>query len=245
MPPPAKPNYGVDAPQVIMTFVALCFGLTFLGIFVGSGTGRVAAGLAPWWAAAACGVTALWMIRSSKVGKPALWRRTLDALGLQGDEQALDVGCGRGLVLNELAQRLPQGRATGVDIWRGKDQSGNNRAVTELNARLVGVADRVEIVDGDMTDLRFPDASFDLVTASLAIHNVRLAEERTKAMHGIMRVLRPGGRVVIIDIAKTAEYERALREGGFADVERSGLSFSIYPPVRTVTATKPQGEPWS
>ena len=239
MPPPAKPNYGVDAPPVIMTFVGLAFGLTFLGIFVGSGTGRVAAGLAPWWAAVACAATALGMIWSSKVGKPALWRRTLDGLALQGDERALDVGCGRGLVLNELALRLPSGRATGVDIWRGKDQSGNTRAVAELNARLVGVADRVEIVDGDMTALSFPDDSFDLVTASLAIHNVRLAEDRARALQGIMRVLRPGGRVVIIDIAKTAEYADALRDGGFADVARSGLGFSIYPPVRTVTATKP------
>lgn len=239
MPPPAKPNYGIDAPSVIMIFIALTFGFSFLGVFVGSGRGGAGNGIGPWFTAAICAATVVSMIYSSKAGKPALWRRTLDGLGLRGDEVALDVGCGRGLVLIELAKRLPDGKATGVDIWRSKDQSGNTPVVTALNARLEGVADRVEVVDGDMTALTFPDGSFDLVTASLAIHNVPLAADRALAMHGIMRVLRPGGRVVIIDIAKTAEYEKELRAGGFDNVERSGRTFSIYPPVRTVTATKP------
>jgi hypothetical protein len=43
--------------------------------------------------------------------------------------------------------------------------------------------------------------------------------------------------VVIIDIARTGEYEAGLRAAGL-DVERSGRSFAVYPPVRTVRATK-------
>jgi len=237
MPPPARPTYGVDAPSMVMTFIGLAFGSIFVGIFVGSasGVGRAA----PFWVAAFLFVgTATVMILSSKRGKPALWAATLDGLELRGDEDALDVGCGRGLVMIELARRLPSGHVTGIDIWRGKDQSGNSHAMTDINVEIAGVGERVEVIDADMTDLPFEDGSFDLVTASLAIHNVPLAEERRTALREIARVLRPGGRVVIVDIGRTAEYEQGLVDAGLENVRRTGPTMAIYPPARTVTASK-------
>jgi len=239
VPPPAQASYGIDAPPVVFTFVAIAFVLTFLGIFIGSGTGLPLVALAIWIPALVCWATAIAMVRGSKVGKPELWRRLLDDAALRGDEDALDVGCGRGLVLIETAKRLPRGRATGVDVWRSADQSGNQRAVTELNARIEGVEDRVEIVDGDMTALPFPDGAFDLVTASLAIHNVRDEQGRAQALAGIVRVLRPGGRIIVVDIAKTEEYVDAFAAAGLT-VERGDRSFASYPVVRIVTATKPR-----
>ena len=88
---------------------------------------------------------------------------------------------GRGAVLTAVARRLTSGRAVGIDIWRAVDQAGNAKAVTERNVALEGVADRVEIETGDMRGLRFPDASFDLVVSSLAIHNIRGNADRQKA----------------------------------------------------------------
>ncbi len=70
------------------------------------------------------------------------------------------------------AQRLPRGRAVGVDVWSTKDQSGNAEQVTRQNAELEGVADRVELHTADMRKLPFDDGSFDVVVSSLAIHNV-------------------------------------------------------------------------
>jgi cyclopropane fatty-acyl-phospholipid synthase-like methyltransferase len=43
----------------------------------------------------------------------------------------LDIGCGRGAVLISAARRLPQGRATGADIWRLRDQTGNSQAAAQ------------------------------------------------------------------------------------------------------------------
>lgn len=238
-PPRAEPSYGIDAPPIVATFVMLAVILTSLGIFLGSGTGGIGAAVGPWIVALVCEGAAASMVWTSRTGKPRLWSAALDALALEGSEHALDVGCGRGLVLIETAKRLPQGKATGIDIWRNKDQSGNSRVAAELNAEIAGVADRVEIVDGDMTELPFPDESFDLVTASLAIHNVALKDGRTSAVREIARVLRPGGRVLIIDIAKTHEYEKVLADCGLVDVTRTAARAQVYPPVRTVTARKP------
>ena len=66
-------------------------------------------------------------------GKVRVWGRELDRLELRGNEHLLDLGCGRGAVLIEAAQRLPRGRAVGVDLWRSQDQSGNDAAVTLAN----------------------------------------------------------------------------------------------------------------
>jgi hypothetical protein len=64
------------------------------------------------------------------------------------------------------------GRAVGVDLWRGVDQSGNSAEATRRNAIAEGVADRVELHTGDITALPFAENSFDVVVSSLAIHNI-------------------------------------------------------------------------
>ncbi|MFI9776137.1 class I SAM-dependent methyltransferase [Streptomyces sp. NPDC051956] len=146
-------------------------------------------------------------------GKLQVWRRELGRAGLKGDEQFLDLGCGRGAVLIEAARRLPTGHAVGVDLWSGKDQSGNHPEVTLANAAAAGVADRVEVRTADMTELPFADGSFDVVTSALAIHNIPSPEERYRAVDEAMRVLRPGGQLIVADFwpmaGKYAEHIRA------------------------------------
>ncbi len=82
-------------------------------------------------------------------------------------------------MLIEAARQLPDGRAVGVDLWSGKDQSGNRPEATLANAAAAGVADRVEVHMGDMTALPFADGSFDVVTSALAIHNISSPEGGT------------------------------------------------------------------
>jgi SAM-dependent methyltransferase len=107
----------------------------------------------------ACG-SANWRESTTLRGKLRVWRRELDRIGLNGDEQLLDLGCGRGAVLIAAATRLPTGRAVGVALW-SKDQSGNNRAATLANAAAAGVTDCVEVHTADMAALPFADGSFD------------------------------------------------------------------------------------
>lgn len=193
------PAYGVDAPSVPVI--------------------NGAAGLACWLAAtrwrrgriplAALGAvplafTAIYLHTTLR-GKLRIWDRELDRLGLAGDEKLLDLGCGRGAVLIAAARRLPAGRAAGVDLWAGKDQSGNRPEVTLANAAAAGVADRVEVHTADITSLPFADGSFDIVTSALVIHNIPSDEQRYQAVDEAMRVLRPGGQLVIADFSWMAK----------------------------------------
>jgi ubiquinone/menaquinone biosynthesis C-methylase UbiE len=153
----------------------------------------------------------------------------------------LDIGCGRGAVLLMAAQRLPRGRAVGVDIWSTKDKSGNAEQVTRQNAVLEGVADRVEIHTADMRQLPFEDGSFDVVVSSLAIHNVPGQQGRERAIHEIARVLKPGGRIALLDIAFTEHYVAWLRDAGMISIRRTWPARWFFPPLGIVHAAKPVG----
>jgi ubiquinone/menaquinone biosynthesis C-methylase UbiE len=177
-------------------------------------------------------------------GKFVVWSELLDRLGLRGDERILDLGCGRGAVLLMAAQHLTTGRAVGVDLWRIVDQSGNSAEATRRNAIAEGVADRVELHTGDMTALPFEDNSYDLVLSSLAIHNIRGSAGREKAIREAVRVLRPGGRLMIADIRATRQHQAQLAKIGMNDVAGRRLGWRFWwggpwAATRLVTATKP------
>jgi arsenite methyltransferase len=234
-------NYGIDAPIVLRNLsiigfaaIGLCVGI----LLVAPSYRLLAFGLmpaGPWFL-----VTAGLMFAGSRWGKPHARDALLRRLRLRGDERLLDVGCGHGLLLIGAAKLLLRGRAIGIDIWSQVDQVGNRREATMANAEREGVSERVEILDADMRALPFPDASIDVVVASLSIHNIPGAAGRARAVQEIARVLKPGGQVALLDFQATGEYMRTLREMGWSDVSRTSPSCWMFPPYRTVLGRKPR-----
>ena len=222
-----RADYGYDAPYALVIFGLLA---------VASGLGSaVALRRLPIRAAAPITLYFVFFLANTgsffyttRRGKFLEWERILDRFHLRGDEMVLDMGCGRGAVLTAVARRLTVGRVTGVDIWSKKDQSGNAKDVALHNASLEGVSDRVHIETADMRALPYPDATFDLVVSSLAIHNIRSNADRKRAIIEGFRVLKPGGRMVIADIRATAIYEDALRKLGVSNVERHRLGWRFW-----------------
>jgi SAM-dependent methyltransferase len=241
---PLRADYGIDAPPVVRNLgfggaALLILGVIFLQL---AAVPRILSLIIGIWGVAAGGsmaLTSLFMVWSSKVGKLRKRRLLIDSLGLKGDETVLDVGCGRGLLLIEAARHLPKGRAIGIDLWQAVDQLGNRPEVTLENARAEGVADRVEVKTGDMRQLPLPDDSVNAVVASLSIHNIPDKEGRAAAVREIARVLKPGGRAALLDFQCTSEYLGTFISLGWKDVQISGMSFWMFPPVRVVNAKKP------
>ncbi len=177
-------------------------------------------------------------------GKFAVWAELLAGLDLHGNERILEIGCGRGAILAMLGKLLPEGRAVGLDLWRTEDQSGNSLESARTNLVSEGVADRCELHTGDMRALPFPDASFDLVVSNLAIHNIPEKDSRREAIDEAIRVLKPGGRILIADLFRTEEYVQRLEEAGLRAVSCRPLGWRFWFGVlgvtpRLVTAEKP------
>ena len=93
----------------------------------------------------------------------------------------------------------------------------------------------MRLVEADARAIPFGQRTFDMIVSSWALHNIIDAAGRECALREMVRVLRPGGRLVIVDIQRTAEYERVLRTLGL-DVRRSGPSFQFLIPTHVLTA---------
>jgi SAM-dependent methyltransferase len=240
---PPRASYGIDAPAVL------------LGLAVVSAASAVAACVAFWFGVASLGVVfgcaAVYIgscvasyAYTTRRGKFAVWRTLIDEQRLRGDERVLDLGCGRGVVLIEAAKRLSRGRAIGIDLWRSQDQSGNAASVTLTNARAAGVEERIDVATADLRELPFADSSFDLVLSSLAIHNIVESDGRRRAVREALRVLKPGGTLLLADFQYTSEYAATLRGAGAVDARTRNLGWRYWyggPFFAThlVRATKP------
>jgi arsenite methyltransferase len=232
-------DFGYDAPPAIIALTGVAILATILAVASlmtpPHRLSRPALGYA-----VVFGLEAAWFYYGTRHGKFRIWEHMLDVLELQGSEHVLDLGCGRGAVLNAVARRTTTGKATGIDLWRSMDQSGNSAEATMANARAEGVADRVAVETGDMRRLPFADNTFDVIVSSLAIHNIPGKAGRVAAVTEAMRVLKPGGRLAIVDVRATAFYARTLRSLGATAVVRRRLGWRFWYGVAMtlVTATK-------
>jgi len=115
----------------------------------------------------------------------------LDLLDIAPGERVLDVGCGSGAVLRDLARRVaPAGQAVGVDPSPAMLQIAG-----EL-ARDAGLNELIDLRQGDARALPFGDGEFDAVLAVTALSHVPDGE---RAVPELLRVARPGGRVAVFD----------------------------------------------
>ncbi len=241
-----KTDYGIDAPGVVLTFLLLGPALIVAGVLMFTlGHGNLWRSLANTgvWSGSFCTAEGLLMLLYAKVGKFRHRDTMLAMHDWRGDEQVLDVGTGRGLLLIGAAKKLTYGHGIGIDIWSSKDLSGNAADNTERNIELEGVAGKLELRSEDARKMSFPDGSFDVVLSNLCLHNIPGSDGRTAACREITRVLKPGGVALISDFQKTSEYARTFRQAGL-EVSRSGMFiWTTFPPLRIVKAMKPEASP--
>lgn len=236
--------YGIDAPTVIKRL--FLFGLMNVGIVLFIHQIRFAHNLhflmvfeySQAAMALSFVVPPILMYLTSRFCKVGQRDKLLSRLAWRGNEHVLDVGCGRGLMMIGVAQRLTTGSVIGIDIWNAEDLSDNSKKAALHNARVEGVAAKVSLIDADATTLPFAESTFDCVLSNLAIHNITPRQQRTRALSEMLRVLKPGGTLVIQDFQFIDEYKESLEQLGIKNSLVSGRDWSLFPPVRTITVIK-------
>jgi arsenite methyltransferase len=219
----AKPNYGIDAPGLVRFFfiggILAATGFVIAALLLSHGylAGRITIyGLAI-VGFYLTGMGCL-MLYWSRIRKITECRALLELIDWRGDEQVLDVGCGRGLLLIHSAQKLTTGKATGIDIWSAKDQSDNSPKGALENAQLIGVSDKIEIMTSDMRDMPFANDAMDVVMSHWVVHNLDSKADRDLSLTEMARVLKPGGTVLLVDIENREAYVETLKGLGFQDI---------------------------
>jgi ubiquinone/menaquinone biosynthesis C-methylase UbiE len=184
----------------------------------------------------------LWVINTP-------YRHILSAAGITPQDRVLDLGCGIGNILIALAERIDFIQpATGVDI------SPDLIRIGEREIARAGLHDRIGLRVAPATRLPFEDAAFDVVLTSHVLKHLD-DEMLLASFREVARVLRPGGRFLLWEFAKSprsallfwsarltglpppfqlrkiGEFSRALLLTGFHRVVRVDTGFFLLPPV--------------
>ena len=114
--------------------------------------------------------------------------RTLEVLSPRTGERIIEVGCGPGLLVHDLATEVgAEGRVVGVDT---------SLPMLQLAERRCADLPQVELVEGDATNLAADDATFDAVAC---IQVLLYIADVDRVLDEMRRVLKPGGRIVIME----------------------------------------------
>lgn len=139
------------------------------------------------------------------LGKQRTFRERLMRLArLEPGQSVLDVGCGTGSLA--IAAKRHVGLFGSV---HGIDASPEMIARARKKAKKAGVD--VTFTNGVVEELPFPDKHFDAVLSTLMLHHLPRAV-RAHCMRGIRRVLKPGGRVLVVDFGGTRRERKSLIE---------------------------------
>lgn len=132
--------------------------------------------------------------RILSLGSDARWRRqTVAALALEPGQRVLDVATGTADLAIELARLCPGVDVIGVDPSLGMLEIGRRKVAG------AGLTGRIRLEQADGQELPYQDASFDAASVAFGIRNF---PDRARGLREMARVVRPGGRVAILELSE-------------------------------------------
>ena len=128
-------------------------------------------------------------------GMHRLWKRfTIELSGVRRGHKVLDIAGGTGDLARKFSSLVgPDGEVVLADINASMLKVGRDRLLDK------GVAGNINFVQADAEKLPFPDNHFDVVTIAFGLRNVTHKED---ALRSMLRVLKPGGRLLILEFSK-------------------------------------------
>ncbi|MBO9129447.1 class I SAM-dependent methyltransferase [Bacillus sp. 165] len=156
---------------------------------------------------------------------------------VNGDEKGkiLDIGTGSGSLIIKLAKAFPTSFLTGIDYW-GENWE-YSKAQCQQNAEIEGVSERITFLKASASSLSFHDEEFDIIVSCLTFHEVQDNRNKTEVIKEALRVLKPGGQFVFLDLfmdekifGDEKELLNALEKHGVAELNGDKLATEIQLP---------------
>lgn len=128
-------------------------------------------------------------------GVHRLWKRfTIELSGVRRGNRVLDIAGGTGDLAAKFSRLVgPEGQVVLADINSSMLEVGREKLTDH------GVVGNIEYVQADAECLPFPDNHFDCITIAFGLRNVT---DKDKALASMLRVLKPGGRLLILEFSK-------------------------------------------
>jgi ubiquinone/menaquinone biosynthesis C-methylase UbiE len=233
-----KPNYGNWVPRrMVMVLLILFCIFCALSILINIGIirGILIAVSVVFGALSVYMIYAYWLFgRNDGELQKQLCNALLDRLDWDGQGKALDIGTGSGRVIIYLAKKYPLAYCVGIDYW------GNpwtySRDICDRNAKIEGVADRVNFQRASAVSLPFQDGEYDLVMSNFVFHSVRVVN-KMPLIKEALRVLKPGGSFAFQDLFNKQFYGdmdnfyRELQSWGLKEFRLVDSSDFVYIPL--------------
>jgi ubiquinone/menaquinone biosynthesis C-methylase UbiE len=157
-------------------------------------------------------------------------------------DHVLDAGCGAGRTIVSLSRVLKNGRITALDRFDADYIEGGGKDLLQRNLALANVGRRVSIEAGDITQMPFPDATFDSAVSAHAMDH--LGKKKRRGLSEVYRVLKPGGRFLMVVwvpgwagfamgnvfsflFATKQQWRKMSREAGF-EIQDEGLFNGVW-----------------
>jgi SAM-dependent methyltransferase len=157
------------------------------------------------WKTLIVGVLALWALTGSFVVHHVARFNRPNALPTErfltsGTGRVLDLGAGSGRSALMVLLSRPHTTVTALDLYSGYfGIVGNTPERLMANARIAGVAERVDAKIGDMRSIPLPDGSYDAIVSVAAIDHLRVNDVK-KTLVEAARVLKPHGELLLINV---------------------------------------------
>lgn len=229
--PDLKPNYRLEVPTHLQYVLVTGLGSGVVGlilIVLVPGNLRLFATILLMIGIITLVPATILMLVTNNRARLSARRKMMETVVWRGDEMVLDVGCGNGFLLLEAAKHLTTGKAIGIDVWQ--DGAGGQSAdAVWRNARIEAITDKIDLQNVDARTMPFERETFDVIVSSLALHHMGSNANREQALQEMIRVLKPGGMILLYDMFPIIGQAAAMmRQHGLKQVKRiDGLALTV------------------
>ncbi|WP_101758342.1 bifunctional demethylmenaquinone methyltransferase/2-methoxy-6-polyprenyl-1,4-benzoquinol methylase UbiE [Oceanicoccus sp. KOV_DT_Chl] len=145
-----------------------------------------------------------------------VWKRfTIELSGVRTGHQVLDIAGGTGDLAAKFSKIVgPEGRVVLADINDSMLKVGRDKLIDS------GIVSNIEYAQANAEALPFPDNTFDCITIAFGLRNVT---DKDKALRSMLRVLKPGGRLLVLEFSKP--------QNELLSKVYDGYSFNILPKI--------------